>query len=534
METAPPTDIHGPATATPRPAPTVRRTLARILPAALLGILAFTLVLVITDPPGPGLDPDALSYLGAAESVALHGEYRIPMAKWPRADSTEPLAHFPPVYPTVLALPVRLGMSPIQGARLVEAAAACITVTTLVLLTSAAASPATGILLAVALLAMTSMHEVHVSVLSEPLYLAWTVLVLAAMVLAPQRPLRAAVPAAIGVMTRYAGASLVGAVALWTVLQPGTWRARLRRAALALTPALALQGAWVLRTRAVASAKEIRKFAIYGDLGPTLAEGGRTLTAWLIPDASTGTDALRHRPALAVAAGVVLLALVGIGVWYDRMAPRATGEREDPDRPTAWRLLVAASLLLVSYAGIVGASRIVADPGIPLDERILAPALLLLMTIAAVGLTRWWRGTRLHVARGVVAIALVAWWCAAASATYTKASFALRWGSDFAGEQWRESELLAWARGAEGQRPLYSNWPAAVYFYLHRPSYELPLQSDARTMAAFADTVRAHDGCVLLFNAFSLGLAPNDSVTRVRTLRVVKHLRDGVVLAAAP
>ena len=534
METAPPTEIHGPATTTTRGSRTVGRTLARAVPAALLGIIAFTLVLVITDPPGPGLDPDALSYLGAAESVAQHGEYRIPMAKWPRPDSTEPLAHFPPVFPTVLALPVRLGMSPIQGARLVEAVAACITVTTLVLLISAVVSSTTGILLAVALLAMTSMHEIHVSVLSEPLYLACTVLVLAAMVLAPQRPLRAALPAAVGVMTRYAGASLVGAVALWTFLQPGTWRARLGRAAIALIPALVLQGAWVLRTRAVAGTKEIRKFALYGDLAPTLAEGGRTLTAWLIPDASTGTDALRHRPALAVAAGVVLLALVSIGAWYDRRAPRATGARDDHGLSTAWGLLAATSLLLVCYAGILGVSRIVADPGIPLDERILAPVLLLLMTIAAVGLTLWWRGTRLRVARGIVAIALVTWWCAAASATYTKAGFALRWGSDFAGEQWRESELLAWARGAGAHRPLYSNWPAAVYFHLHRPSHELPLQSDARTLAAFADTVRAHDGRVLLFNAFSLGLAPNDSVLKVRALRVVERFRDGVVLAGRP
>ena len=46
---------------------------ARLLPAAILGIAAFALVLAITDPPGPGLDPDALSYMGAAESVVAQG-----------------------------------------------------------------------------------------------------------------------------------------------------------------------------------------------------------------------------------------------------------------------------------------------------------------------------------------------------------------------------------------------------------------------------------------------------------------------------
>ena len=37
------------------------------------------------------------------------------------ADSTAPLAHFPPGYSTILALPVRLGMQPPQAARLASA-----------------------------------------------------------------------------------------------------------------------------------------------------------------------------------------------------------------------------------------------------------------------------------------------------------------------------------------------------------------------------------------------------------------------------
>lgn len=506
----------------------------RVIPAALMGILAFALVLVITDPPGPGLDPDALSYMGAAESVALHGEYRIPMAKWASADSTEALAHFPPAYPTVLAVPLRFGMPPAQGARLVEATAACITVATLVFLVTTAVSLVAGLLLAGALFAMTSMHEVHVSVLSEPLYLACTALVLAALVLAPDRPLRAAIPAAVGVMTRYAGASLVGAVALWTFLRPGSWVQRTRRAAIALVPALVLQSAWVVRTRAVAGVGEIRKFALYGKLGPTLDEAGRTLAAWLIPDAGASRDPIPNRPALALAAGVALAVLVGIGAWRARASARARGERNEQQPLLAWRLFTAASLLLVCYIGIVGVSRLMADPGIPMDERILAPALLLAMTMAAVGLPLWWRGTRLTVARIAVGVGLAAWWYAAAFATRAETRFALGWGSDFAGEQWRESELLSWARGAGAQRPLYTNWPAAVYFHLHRPSRELPHASDARAMAAFADTVRARGARVLLFDARADGLAPNDSVRKAHGLRVLEHVRDGVVLGADP
>jgi phosphate starvation-inducible membrane PsiE len=516
----------------------------QLLPALLSGVVAFALVLMATDPPGPGLDPDALSYMGAAESVAAHGEYRIPKSDWTSADSTEPLAHFPPAYPTVLALPVRLGMAPPQAARLVQAAAAFVTITTLVLLVGLATSPVAGVLLAAALLAMTSMHEVHVSVLSEPLYLACTALVLAAMVSRPDRPLRAGIPAAVGVMTRYAGASLVGAAVLWQLAREGTWLERVRRAALAAAPALLLQGIWVIRTRVLAGSDEIRKFALYGNLRPTLVQGGETLAAWLIPDPGFDRDAIPHRAMLALAAGCSLAVLGGIGVWRAWRSARAAQPRvgqfvgasalhSDDDRALrTWRLLAASAVLLVCYLGIVLVSRLIADPEIPLDERILSPALLLLMTIVATGLARWWRDTRLVVARVVVGVALLWWWLAAAAATYADARYALDWGSDFAGEPWRRSALLEWARTSGAASTLYTNWPGVVYFSLHRPAHELPMERDAKTLAAFADTVRAHRGRVLVFDVQTSEFAPMDSLLKARGLTVMARLQDGLVLGA--
>ena len=244
--------------------------------------------------------------------------------------------------------------------------------------------------------------------------------------------------------------------------------------------------------------------------------------------------------------------LVVLGAWRARASARAVREppsltadsfagttsadRREGTALVTWRLFTAASLLLVCYLGLVGVSRIMADPEIPLDQRILAPALLLLMTMAATGLTLWWRNTHLQVARVAVAAALMSWWYAAAMVTRENAQYALGWGSDLAGEQWRESEVLAWARSDGAGAPLYSNWPAAVYFYLHRPAHEIPQESDARTMAAFADTVRVRGGRVLLFDVREHQLAPNDSVIKTRGLRTVERLRDGVILGpyAAP
>jgi hypothetical protein len=518
----------------------MRQLIVSIAPAALLSIVAFALVLAVTDPPGPGLDPDALSYMGAAESLVAHGTYRIPTASWTDADSTSPLAHFPPGYSTALALPVTFGMAPPQAARLVDALAAFVAMATLVLTVGAATTTLAGVLLGVALLATPAMATVHLSVLSEPLYLALLALTLAAMVDAPDRPLRGGIAAALGMMVRYAGASLVGAVVLWQFARRAPFRARVGRALVTVLPALLLESVWVVRTRlAAGGAHAIRQFAIYGDLGPTLREGGATLRDWLVPE----TDAewpLPHRSLIALAVGAVLLALIVLGAHAARTEARrgpheaAAVDANAGAHGRAWRLLCACTLLAACYAAMIAVSRLVADPGIPLDERILAPFLLLATAAAAVSIACWWRTARSRLARTAVAVALLGWCVGSASVTLDDGRFALDYGSDFAGEDWRHSALLDWARTDGARHPLYTNWPAAVYFHLRRPAYSLPAPDEPDALSAFADTVRARDGRVLVFAVPNVDDVVTRSLLEQRGLHVVTRLSDGVVLAPGP
>ena len=506
---------------------------ARLLPAAILGISAFALVLSITEPPGPGLDPDALSYMGAAESVVAQGTYRIPTAKWASADSTAPLEHFPPGFSTALAVPVKLGMTPPQAARLVEALCAAITAMVLVLLVSGATTPLAGILLAVALFATPAMYEVHVSVLSEPLFFTCLALTLAAMTCAPDRPLRAGIPAALSALTRYAGMSCVGAVAIWSLLQRAPLATRIRRAVVATLPALVLQGAWVLRTRHAVGPTAIRKFAVYTrDLGATFAQGATTIGAWLVPDPDAALEPQPHHGLLVVAVAAVLLLVIGSGVrraWKDR-SPAADDSEIRAVDPR--RLLAATAVLLACYLGMILVSRLLADPRIPFDNRLLAPALLLAMTIVATALALWWRAAHTEIARIAVCGALLGWLAASASVTAVADRYIRVWGSDFAGEQWRRSELLEWARTKGASLPIYSTWPAAVYFHLHRPAWQVPLRDDAPGLAAFPDTLRVRGGRVLLFDVPDPEHMAPKTLLASRGLRVVARLKDGVVLAA--
>jgi hypothetical protein len=129
------------------------------------------------------------------------------------------------------------------------------------------------------------------------------------------------------------------------------------------------------------------------------------------------------------------------------------------------------------------------------------------------------------------------WLAASALVSLGEATWATTNGSDFASAAWRHSQLLDWVRRNAPTAPLYSNWPAAVYFNLHRPAWLLPSpQSSSREWREFSDTLTRrgglHGGLVVAFDAPSPDVASPDSIAAATHLRVVARVDDGVVYAA--
>jgi hypothetical protein len=343
-------------------------------------------------------------------------------------------------------------------------------------------------------------------------------------------------------MTRYADISAIGAVALWSVARAGTIGERVRRGVWALLPAVVLEGVWFVRTKLVATSEPIRKLALYGDLGPTLRQGGATLMSWLVPDADGAldpSDSMPHRGLIAVVTGALLAAIVLVGTLRTLRQYRTEHADEstatgDANAGAALRLLAASALLVACYLALLIVSRLIADPGIPFDERILAPVIVLGMTIAATGIALWWRSTRAELPKIALCGALLGWWFAAASVTWIEASYVRTWGSDFAGDQWHRSDLLAWARARGHGHALYTNWPVVPYFYLGRPARDVPRLNESAQLREFADSVRAHDGLVLAFNVPGLEYVTVDSLAKTPGLQMIARLHDGVVFAPAP
>jgi hypothetical protein len=343
--------------------------------------------------------------------------------------------------------------------------------------------------------------QVHESVLSEPLFIALLVLTLWAMVRAPDRPLLAGASAGLASIVRYAGISLVGGVALWSLMRAGTLRQRVMRAALAVLPAAVIQGAWVLRTVHSAGPSAIRKISVYGEIVSTLREGWATAAAWLVPG-------LGESLGIFAAAGVAVLVVVAL--WESRRAsvPRSA--------------MHAAALLAGCYLALVLASRLIADPGIPLDDRMMAPLLVLLeLTIVLAVASAWHAWPRAW--RVALGVALAAWCAAALRVSVGSARYATGTGNDFAEDCWRDSPVTAWVRAHGAGHAIYSNVP------------EAPDEMDTRTMRAFADTLARRRALLVVFDETCGDLAGSvDSMLPRLPLREVAALPTGRIYEAMP
>lgn len=480
-----------------------------------------------TAPLGPGLDPDAASYLGAAQSVAHGRGYRIPIAPWVSADSTSPLTHFPPGYPTALALPIALGVTSTRGARLVNAVAAFLEIAVGVWLVITVAGALAGFSVAAAFLVMHPLVMVHLSVLSEPLFLAAMMCVLAATVAFMRaggersRTIAAAAggaAAAVTVLLRYAGVAAVAAIVIWTFIQPGALAVRVRRTLAAALPMVLLVASWIVHESLTRNTGAIRRLGPYGGVAETIHMGAATVVAFLVP--LTSDDSLPGRHWFAL---IVLLAASYL---------LAQGARRMPSRSVARSTLAATGIFAACYLVVLLGSRVFADPGIPFDERLLVPTFVLLVIAVGVATPEWWRTARL-LARVICATLLLAWLGMSFRATQDDVAWAMENGQDFTQTQWTASPLLAWARVNASRRPVFTNWPPAVFFHLHRAAYEAPNEASDTVLKSFADTIRARNGVVLAFDQPNPDFIGPDELKRAAGLREVARFADGIIFVAS-
>lgn len=503
-----------------------------LIPAILIGIGAFSGVIDLTQPPGPGLDPDALAYLGAGTSLAHGHGFRIPSASWESNDTTAPLVHFPPAFPAAIAVGIKAGASPVGAARFVEAASAAVTSVAMLL----AANVAGGILatiLVLGILASTpALIAVHAGILSEPLFLALLAVFTWQMSrerrgVDTTRTLILGALASAATLTRYAGVSLVVALvaeAWWTVDGKwiDTWRVRAKRAMVAAELPAVVLAVWVFTRPHSEGSEKIREVGIYtSGFGATLLGGMDTFAHWIAP--GVNSDTARTMAAIAVFVAVWALVLRTIRAARRGLVPASE-----------LRSYRATAIILLSYLAVVFASRLLADPGIPLDNRILAPLFVLVSLRVAVAMASFLRAT-LVSHRGIALFTIgvtASWMWGAEEVSAGMISDYRADGSDLAAHEWTASPLVEWAAHAPAGTPLYSNWPAAIWFHTARATHEIPSDLDAETVNAFRAKIEREHGALLSFKVHAEDYAPPDSLAALAGLVAVERWPDGTIWRA--
>lgn len=428
-----------------------------LLAVAVPALLAMAAVVLATHH-GIGVTTDATVYLDAARHLA-HGDGFVTSDAC-GARGLVTVTHFPPLYPWLVSLGVRAGLTAVDAARwlqvlLAGANAGLIAFVVLRRTASPRAAALAGGLAATAL----GMLEVHTAAWSEPTFLFFAFVGLTLTAAALERPRWTTLvlgAAAIGAaaLTRYVGGALIVTVALAHLL---LGRQRLARrllcaAAAGLVAAAPLVGFAarnvVLAGRATDRVADVQLPGLE-HLRSLLVIAG----SWLVP----GAERLPELAAFGVAIVALGVALAAAVTLLGRGGEQRT-------------MLALHRLAIAVYLALLLVSITTFDHGTPLDQRSLVPVLQSSLIIVVVGAARVWsrarRWLRIGLLGGVCAVYGVA---AAVAVRHLHAT-----GRGYLAAAWRFDSLFARLAELPADVPTYSNLADAVTFLTGRRACLLP------------------------------------------------------------
>jgi len=469
---------------------------------------------------GPGLSHDSMIYIDSARGI-LRGDGVAVRGK--------PLTGSPPAYPWVLAgLAFATSATPLQAARLL---ASILYGLNLVLICEAvrrAGAPralvaTTGLFF----LSSAPILTLHAMAWSEPLYLAvsTTGLILLARYLDAARPSPGALVAsslAVGLspLTRYVGVALIPpTVVAILALQDSPRRSRLRRAFLHLCLATAPLASWLGRNLVAANTATDRPLVLH----PPNTSHVRRFVASL-------HDFFLPLPLSAWTKVGVVAAILGGFAFASR-----DGLRRFPSNTTWLFLLYAASYVLVVVVALT-----FLDANVPVDFRILSPALLALL-VAGVSGTAKASGPEDGAAARTATAALLLCACANVPWALSGAAALRHDGLEYGSVAWQRSELLDRVRRMPPASAVYSNGANVVRFFTGRMALPIPPKASARTglvnqayeagVHEMIEECRSGRALIAYFDGIAWpGIIPSArEIESLARLPVLERVADGVI-----
>ncbi len=429
----------------------------------LIALFGASVVIAATSTFGPGLSPDSITYISAAESLLSSGALL--------GVTGSPYVNWPPLFPLAIAIIELLGVSGPQAARLLNAICFGASAGMASYLTRRMTRQTwTGLTAGVVTVLTVMFLDPFTRVLSEPLFIVLVLIFVAVSATALRRQgdlkyvVLAALLAACAALTRYIGVTVLvtGAIVLTAGVQMDVG-GRLRRAALFLFVSGLPLALWVARNFILVATPTGSREGSQSTLAESLRSMAVTTAQWVTP-----LDWIQHLgpyKASPLALLIVLVVLLG-SVWWIVWSLMTWAQRAYNDGWASGALFVLATFVVVYLTSLALVTRVVATSY--LGARFLAPVFVPILVILMVaGLETW-----LHIGRGRYAaftksaLVLMLSSCLLLQAHRTVDLIRHRRAEGTGGyesDAWQNSPLLEYIRTYELDGHLVSNAPDVLY-----------------------------------------------------------------------
>jgi 4-amino-4-deoxy-L-arabinose transferase-like glycosyltransferase len=450
----------------------------------LLALIGIALILQAT-PEGLGLSDDSIAYVAGARSMLAGHGYR---EAW--LVTAQPVTHFPPAFPAVLAFIGLFQLDPLRAARFLNALLFGSNIFLMGILgwRMTKSLPA-GLALAALFLLNDSLLRVHAVAMSEPLFIFLSLLAFWMFDLYMERDehwlwlLACGILAGMAYLTRYAGLALVATFLVALAILHHSWGRRLRSAGIFLVGFLPWAAGWAIRNEVVAGSVNNRLLIWHPITAANFETALYNVSTFLMPVEAWRRE-LFKMPGIFDAFIVLILGAVLVwdvlkirGQWTGGKAGWS-GEAGET-RPIQDGIGFTNGLYVFGYLASIFASMSFFDASTKLKVRILAPVYVsLLILLVLLGKWLWTRRREAVIVLAALLFGMSAYGQATAIAELG------RGGQGFASFQWYDSKTMAFLRALPPSVHIFTNEPSAVYLYTGRGVYVLPDRFDPVTAEA--------------------------------------------------
>jgi hypothetical protein len=466
-------------------------------------------------PFGVGIYVDSLYYVSSARNL-IEG---VGMGRVTGLGVYKPMTHYPPFYSLVLAFFQLLGLPELVAARWISITTFGLTIILVgLIIYQRTHSRFFSLFSAILVLCSNPILRVFSWVMSEPLFIALVLLGLFLIGSYFRTSLRrwlilAAIFSSFALLTRYVGFALVGALCLVVIGNLKiSWNRRLQDLAIFLSITLVPTLVWLVRNWIVSETLANRVIAWHPISRENVTLFIKAVISWgLLPQRIViGHESLAF---VGIVAGLVLIGLI----WFLRAWPKP-GKAPENEFTLLW-----VSWL---YIGLLGISLFWIDATTRLENRILLPLYMLILTLIDIGSALLWQ--RKAVLTRLVAITICLW---LAYFSFTRIDGAILYlrsdGQGYASQQWQNSPT---ARFIREQNPslIYTNDVTAVYFLAGKDSVAIPnAVSTEADLVQMRANLSAPNSYLVLFGKLTGEFASLEQLTN--GLILVGKFEDGTV-----